>query len=80
MTIKRTTAEELRREREKLACELLAFRQKHLCTQIRLSELLGISRRCLQYAEAGIALPLMSTRAKFLELKREFAEGRGQVA
>ena len=73
MAITRTTADELRREREKVANEFLSFRKRFLCTQIRLAELLNISRRAVQMAESGVVLPLMSTRRRFRELQREFA-------
>jgi len=63
MAIQRTSEEDRNRERKRIADELLAFRQKYLFTQIKMAEALGISRRALQYAEAGVALLQMSTRA-----------------
>ena len=76
MAIQRTSEEDRNRERKRIADELLAFRQKYLFTQVKMAEALGISRRALQYAEAGVALLQMSTRARFLGLKKQFSRGR----
>jgi DNA-binding XRE family transcriptional regulator len=52
--------------------EFKAFREKHLLTQARLAELLGISRRCVIYIERGeVAISVRNVR-QFRQLKARY--------
>jgi hypothetical protein len=66
--------------KERLANQLLAFRQRHLFSQRQLAEALRCSRRCLQYAEAGAQLMHMGTRQRFRDLRKEFRENEAKAA
>jgi DNA-binding XRE family transcriptional regulator len=68
------TPEQHIKEREKLAHEVLDFRRRYLLSQIRMAEVMKVSRRTVQMIEAGQVLPHMVTRRKFLDLKIEFAK------
>ena len=46
-----------------------AFRRRHLMTQKRLAELLGISLRTVQFIEGGYVKPTYSTVGKFRALQ-----------
>ena len=66
-------------ERQKHAARWLQFRRDYLFTQTKLAEALGISRRTLQYIEAGAVTPTLTHQAAFrdyaLKCRREFGEG-----
>lgn len=66
------------RERQKHARRWLELRKSYLFTQEALAAALGVSRRTVQYVEAGRAVPWLSTQAKFRDLarkcRREYAE------
>lgn len=63
--------EERSKERQQIASEFLEFRRRYLYRQIDLAEALEISRRSVQMHEAGMVLPNLRTRARFLELKKK---------
>ena len=52
--------------------EWLKFRKDNLFTQVKLAEILEISRRTVQFIEAAELTPLMSTLRKFLALKAKY--------
>jgi predicted transcriptional regulator len=56
--------------------EWLKFRKDYLFTQVKLAEVLGISRRSVQKIEACICTPLPGTLRKFLALKAKYNEGK----
>lgn len=62
--------DERRKERRQIASEFLEFRRRYLYRQIDLATALEISRRSVQMHEAGLVLPNLRTRARFLELKK----------
>lgn len=60
-----------------IAKEFIAFRTKHLFSQVKLAEALGVSRRAIQYAEYGPCIPLPDTLKKFRALKNKYeSEGK----
>ncbi len=69
----RTKADKARKKR--IAREWSAFRQEHLYSQVKLAQVLGISRRTVQYVEAedGGPMPSASTLSQFQALKARFA-------
>lgn len=69
-----------KRERERLAGEMLGFRQKYLFRQVDLATALRCSRRTVQQIEAAQVLPQMGIRKRFLELRQKYAKGKGLVA
>lgn len=56
-------------ENKARAREWKKFRRKFFFTQVRLADILGVSRRCVQNVEAGKVRPLASTLAVFEVLK-----------
>lgn len=60
-----------KRERKDRAHEWKGFRKARLFTQIRLADVLGISRRTVQQIEAGKVAPHPSTLGKFIGLKEK---------
>ena len=68
-----------KREKERIASEFLFFRQTNLLRQVDLAEELKISRRSVQMVEAGITLPGMRTRKRFLELKEKLAKEQAEA-
>jgi hypothetical protein len=66
--------------KDRLANQLLTFRQQHLFSQRQLAEALRCSRRCLQYAEARAQLMHMGTRQRFRDLQKEFREKEAKAA
>ena len=52
--------------------EWLKFRKDNLFTQVKLAEILEISRRTVQFIEAAELTPLMSTLRKFRALKAKY--------
>jgi DNA-binding XRE family transcriptional regulator len=66
------TDEELK-EREVRSQEWRAFRKDHLFTQVRLAEVLGMSRREVQLIEKGKVSPIQNTLRKFLALKAKYS-------
>jgi DNA-binding transcriptional regulator YiaG len=61
------------------ATQFIAFRKAYLLTQTKFAELLKVSRRSVQYTEAGVALPMNSTCQRFRELKVQFAKKFGGI-
>lgn len=59
-------------EQEAIAHEWMYFRKKFLFSQVMLAETLGISRRAVQYVEAGKVIPIPGTLSKFNALKKKF--------
>lgn len=49
------------------------FRKDHLFTQIKLAEVLGLSRRTVQLIETGKVDPFPNTLRKFLALKAKYS-------
>jgi DNA-binding XRE family transcriptional regulator len=68
------TEEELN-EREPRRQEWIKFRKNNLLTQVKLAELLQISRRTVQFVEAGQHTPLRSTLRKFKTLQAKYEAG-----
>lgn len=75
------TKEQLARQRS-IAKEWIRFRTKHLFSQQKLAETLGISRRTVQYVESGKGqnpdwpcIPADVTLRKFDALKAKFEKG-----
>jgi len=68
--------------KQRFARQCFEFRQQFLVSQVRFAGLLGVSRRALQYYEAGEQLASMHIRRKFLDLQRDFAhrEKKAQAA
>ena len=62
------TEEDLK-AREARRDEWRQFRKNHLFTQVKLAEVLGLSRRAVQWIEAGKVTPLPSTLRLFKALK-----------
>lgn len=56
-------------ERQLRRREWVRFRKDFLFTQVKLADILGISRRTVQFIEAGELTPLVSTLRKFNALK-----------
>jgi DNA-binding XRE family transcriptional regulator len=69
-----------KRAKERLAGEVLAFRQKYLFRQTDLATALQCSRRTIQGIEAAQVLPQMDLRRRFVEFKREFAKRKDLAA
>jgi transcriptional regulator with XRE-family HTH domain len=69
-------SEEDLQERESRKQEWRRFRKENLLTQIRLAEVLGISRRTVQLIEAGRVTPFPGTLRKFLALKAKYEHER----
>jgi DNA-binding XRE family transcriptional regulator len=67
------TKQQRQQLKQEFARQCFHFRQRFLLTQVKLAEMLGVSRRAYQYHEAAAELPSMHTRQKFAELQREFA-------
>lgn len=63
-------------ERQARKQEWLKFRKEYLFTQVKLAEILGISRRSVQNIEGCIRTPLPSTLRKFLALKAKYNDGK----
>jgi DNA-binding XRE family transcriptional regulator len=68
-----------RAKQKKIANDWIQFRGKHLFSQVRLAEALGISRRAVQYTESGRShnpnwgcIPTDETQAKFRALQAKF--------
>jgi DNA-binding transcriptional regulator YiaG len=59
------------------ATQFIAFRKTYLLTQAKFAEVLGVSRRSVQYTEACQALPMNSTCQRFRELKVAYAKKFG---
>ena len=59
-------------ERETRRKEWTRFRKDNLFTQVKLAEILEISRRTVQFIEAAELTPLMSTLRKFRALKAKY--------
>lgn len=59
-------------ERETRRKEWTRFRKDNLLTQVKLAEVLGISRRTVQFIEAGELTPLASTLRQFRSLKAKY--------
>jgi DNA-binding XRE family transcriptional regulator len=59
-------------EREVRRVEWLQFRKTHLFTQVKLAEVLGLSRRTVQLVEKGKVTPIQSTLRKFKALKAKY--------
>lgn len=60
-------------EKAHRAKEWLKFRKDNLITQVRMSELSGVSRRTIQMIEAGRLIPHFSTQQRFLDLKKRLS-------
>jgi DNA-binding XRE family transcriptional regulator len=64
-------------ERARVARMWLQLRKNNLLSQVRLADILGISRRTVQLIEAGEVSPRFSTQRKFRDyaekIKREHA-------
>jgi hypothetical protein len=63
------------RKRKTRAKEWRAFMKDHLFTEVKLAEVLGISRRDVQYIKAGLVTPHPKTLQDFAVLKASH-EGR----
>jgi DNA-binding XRE family transcriptional regulator len=61
------------KERKKRASEWKMFRRRHLFTQRRLADTVGISRRTVQQVENAHITPHLSTLVLFEKLKRKHA-------
>ena len=68
------------KEVQKLADAFLEVRKRYLLTQIRMSEMMGVSRRTVQMIESGLVWPNMSTRGKFRALRAELVASFPEVA
>jgi DNA-binding XRE family transcriptional regulator len=62
-----------------LAALFVSFRERHLLSQVKLAELLGVGRRTIQYAESGKSHrpewpcnPSRETMTKFYALKSKY--------
>ena len=62
--------------REKRAKEWIEFRREYIFTQKKLADVLGISRRSVQFIEGAEVTPLASTLTKFNALKARYENGR----
>jgi hypothetical protein len=60
------------KEREQLAIEVRLFAKENLFTEIKLAEVLGISRRTLQMIKAGNVSPHPSTLRKWKALSEKY--------
>ena len=56
--------------------EWLDFRKTYMFTQVKLAEVLGISRRGVQLVEKGKVTPLPQTLRSFAALKARHQSGR----
>ncbi len=61
-------------ERQTRRREWSRFRKDFLLTQVKLADVLGISRRTVQFIEAGELTPLASTLRKFNTLKAKYQQ------
>jgi len=66
------TEEDLK-DRDARQQEWRKFRKDHLFTQVKLAEVLGLSRRTVQLIEAGKVIPFPDTLRKFLALKAKYS-------
>ena len=69
-------SEEDLKEREQRRHEWVEFRKKNLFTQVRLAEVLELSRRTVQQIEAGKVSPWPETLRKFQALKAKYDRER----
>lgn len=67
------TEEDLK-DRQTRRQEWTRFRKEFLFTQTKLADVLGISRRTVQFIEAGELTPLTSTLRRFNALKAKYHE------
>ena len=67
-------SEEDLQEREVRKLEWQQFRKENLFTQVKLAEVLGISRRSVQLVEASRVSPFPGTLRKFLALKAKYEQ------
>lgn len=65
-----------RAKRTELATELKSFRRAHLFTQVSLAEVLGISRREIQYLENEHVSAGYTVLGKFRTLQAKYKEGK----
>jgi DNA-binding XRE family transcriptional regulator len=63
-------------QREVRKREWLAFRKEFLFTQVKLADVLGISRRSVQLVESAKVTPLAQTLRAFNALKSRYDAGR----
>ena len=63
----------IREARSKEWCD---FRRDFLFTQVKLADILGISRRCVQLIEKAKVTPLPQTLRNFAALKARHNEGK----
>lgn len=61
-------------ERQTRRQEWARFRKEFLFTQVKLADILEISRRTVQFIEAGELTPLPSTLRKFNALKAKYQQ------
>lgn len=64
------------KERELRRHEWVEFRRKNLFTQVRLAQVLELSRRTVQQIEAGKVSPWPETLRKFQALKAKYDRER----
>jgi predicted transcriptional regulator len=64
------------RKRKLRAKEWRAFMKEALFTEVKLAEVLGISRRDVQYIKAGLVTPHPRTVQRFASLKAMHKGGR----
>jgi DNA-binding XRE family transcriptional regulator len=64
--------------RAQWAKDFKQFRGKHLLSQARLAELLGVSRRCVIYVEKGEVTPVLNTKRQFEQLKTRYERNGGR--
>jgi DNA-binding XRE family transcriptional regulator len=67
--------EEDMKERDARREEWRKFRKDHLFTQVKLAEVLDLSRRTVQLIEAGKVSPFPDTLRKFQALKARHSNG-----
>jgi DNA-binding XRE family transcriptional regulator len=72
MSRSKPTEEDLK-DRDSRREEWRKFRKDHLFTQVKLAEVLGLSRRTVQLIEAGKVCPFPDTLRKFLALKAKYS-------
>lgn len=59
-----------------LAAEMVAFRKDNLFTQKKLADILGLSRRTIQMAEAALISPHPATMQAWNNLKHKYREAK----
>jgi len=75
MSRPKPTEEDLE-ERQVRRREWIRFRKDNLLTQVKLAEVLGISRRTVQFVESAELTPLQSTLRRFRTLKAKYEDGK----